>query len=396
MKTTIFIVFVVLIVAFGGYRLARTFGYIPVEVRSSLPLPTSFIKLSAPTSVSYRIEEVARDLYVPWAIVFPSSDRIYVTERDGKIRAIVNGRLQQNPVHTISNVSTQSEEGLMGMTLDPDYNTNRYIYVCYAYEKTSAVLQDKVVRFTDRTNSFEEEQTIIDNIPAARFHAGCRIKFGPDKKLYITTGDATQKESAQDQNSLAGKILRLNADGSIPQDNPFPGSPIFSLGHRNLQGIDWHAETKDLWATEHGPSGNDGPGGGDEVNHIVAGKNYGWPVVSHEKTRPEFITPKLVFTPAIAPASGMFYSGTVFPQWKNNFFFGMLRGNGLMRVTLDESDPTKVLSYETVPEISFGRIREAAQSPDGVIYFSTSNADGRGVKRSGDDKVYRIVPAATQ
>jgi aldose sugar dehydrogenase len=343
-------------------------------------------------SVDYDVEVFAENLYVPWSIVFTSDSRLLVSERDGKIRVINDGNLSEEPLHVFQEVSSDAEEGLMGMTLDPDYGTNRLIYVCYAYRKGSQLV-DKVVQVQDQGDSVEILRTIIDAIPAARFHAGCRIKFGPDNKLYITTGDATNKQLAQNLDSLAGKILRINSDGSIPEDNPFPGSPIWSLGHRNPQGIDWHPESKELWSTEHGPSGFDGPGGGDEVNAIVQGGNYGWPKVSHEEIAEPFEAPKIVYTPAAAPASGHFYYGTQFPQFTNNFLFGGLQTEGIHRVVLTEDTPHEVILHEEISGIGdVGRVREVTEGPDGYIYFSTSNRDGRGSVRPGDDKIYRLVP----
>ena len=159
-------------------------------------------------------------------------------------------------------------------------------------------LADKVVRLIDGNDSIIIDEVLLENIPAARNHAGCRIKFGPDKRLYITTGDALDEDIAQDINSLGGKILRMNQDGSIPVNNPFENSLVYSFGHRNSQGIDWTANSI-LLSSEHGPSGFDGPPGGDEVNKINEGANYGWPIVSHEDIDPRFITPLEVFTPQL-------------------------------------------------------------------------------------------------
>ncbi len=146
-----------------------------------------------------------------------------------------------------------------------------------------------------------------------------------------------------------------------------------------------------MFETEHGPSGFDGPGGGDEVNVIVKGGNYGWPEVSHQESKAGMISSVLEYTPAIAPASGMLYKSDSIPEFKNNFFFGCLRGNGLMRVVIDPKDPAKVISDELMTEVDFGRIRDVAEGPDGAIYFSTSNKDGRGSPRDGDDKIFKIV-----
>ena len=341
--------------------------------------------------VDYTTEVFVENLSVPWSMVFTSPNRVLVTERPGRVRVITDGVLAADPIRVFSEVVSTAEEGLMGMTLDPDYETNKFIYLCIAYEKNSQTV-DKVIRLTDFGDSLGADTLIIDDIPAAKFHAGCRLGFGPDNKLYISTGDATQKESAQETDSLAGKMLRLEKDGSIPDDNPFPGSAVYSLGHRNSQGFDWHPISGLLIATEHGPSGNDGPGGGDEVNLVEAGKNYGWPVVSHTESAPGMVDPLIEFTPAVAPASGMFYSGNVFPQFTNSFLFGVLRGQGIIQVSFDPTDTTKVTAYQKIPGVAVGRVRDVVQGPDGLIYFTTSNTDGRGSVRTGDDKILRLVP----
>jgi aldose sugar dehydrogenase len=341
-------------------------------------------------SNGYKIEIVTRGLYVPWSIVFTDSSRILLTERNGKLRIIQNGTLNEKPLHVFSEVSSRGEEGLMGLAIDPDYDSNSIIYVSYAYPGEGDLFV-KVVRFKDNRDFLSDEKTIIDNIPAARFHAGCRIRFGPDGKLYITTGDATDGGRAQELDRLEGKILRLNPDGSVPADNPFAGSPVWSYGHRNPQGIDWFPGSEILYSTEHGPSGFDGPGGGDEVNVIFKGKNYGWPIVHHMEHKEGMEDPVLEFTPAVAPASGMFYKSGIIKEFKNNFLFGCLRGEGIIMVIVDEDDPAKVISFEKIKDVDFGRIREITEGPDGAIYFSTSNRDGRGDVRDGDDKIYRIV-----
>ena len=188
-----------------------------------------------------------------------------------------------------------------------------------------------------------------------------------------------------------GKILRINPDGSIPEDNPFRGSPVWSYGHRNPQGIDWQPDSGKLYSTEHGPSGFDGPGGGDEINLIEAGGNYGWPLVSHDETREGTFAPLIQFTPAEAPASLSFYASNVLPMFTGSLFFGALRGEGLVRVVLSDSDPNEIITVEKIIS-DIGRVRDVVQGPDGLIYFSTSNRDGRGRAREGDDHIYRIVP----
>lgn len=283
----------------------------------------------------------------------------------------------------------------MSITLHPQYADNRFIYASYAYMTERGMWVD-VVRFKDlpaqagEGGSISDITRIVSGIPAARFHAGSELAFGPDGKLYITTGDATERDLAQDLDSLAGKILRVNDDGSIPDDNPFPGSPIWSYGHRNPQGIAWNS-AGEMYETEHGPSGFDGPGGGDEVNKIEKGGNYGWPLVSHDKTKEGTIAPLLVFTPAEAPASALIYSGKLFPQFKDNLFFGALRGENLMRVSLPGG---AARGFQRLFHEEYGRIREVVEGPDGAIYFTTSNRDGRGDPAPEDDRVFRIIPAA--
>lgn len=357
----------------------------PGEVRQvAQPNSTELAK----EPVEYQLEMVAQDLVVPWSLAFTSSDRILITERPGRVRVIENDILKPEPLITFPEVSSNAEEGLMGLAVDPSYQANRFVYAAYAYLDQSSNMWVRVVRLIDQGSTAQVNKTIIDQIPAARFHAGGRILFGPDGKLYVTTGDALNTSSAQDLDSLAGKILRVNSDGSIPSDNPYPNSPVYSLGHRNPQGLAWHPQTSQLWSSEHGPSGFDGPAGGDEINLIVAGGNYGWPTVSHERSQSGMIDPIHVFTPAEAPGSAMFYSGSVFPQYKDNLFVGALRGEGLIRMQLKDN---LVIMVEKLA-IDVGRIREVVESPEGIIYFTTSNRDGRGSNRAGDDKVYRLTP----
>ncbi len=382
MKKILFIIFII------AFLFIPITNYLKSRTRSQSEI-TSYSSITN-TAKSVSMEIVAQGLEVPWSIVFTSPNRILITERPGSIRIIENNNLLVKPLISFPEVSSQDEEGLMGLTLDPDYDKNHYLYTSYAYPKGNNLVV-KVVRLIDRGNSARVDRILIDNIPAAQFHAGSRIKFGPDNKLYITTGDATDKNLAQDTSSLAGKILRINSDGTIPGDNPFPESPVFTYGHRNSQGLDWYPNSEILYATEHGPSGFDGPPGGDEINVIVKGKNYGWSLVSHEQNRIGLESPKLVFTPAIAPSAGLFYTGGMFPEYKNNFLFTQLKGEGIIRVIVNENDPTKIERFEEIPNINVGRIREIVQGEDGSIYFSTSNRDGRGDIREGDDKIYRLT-----
>ncbi|HKC89096.1 MAG TPA: PQQ-dependent sugar dehydrogenase [Blastocatellia bacterium] len=342
--------------------------------------------------VQFRVETVASNLEVPWAIAFAPDGRVFVTERPGRVRVIEQGRLRPEPVATIREVESADESGLMDLTLHPQFESNHYIYLAYAYRGDGQRV--RVVRFREAAGSLAEPLVIIENIPAAHYHAGTRTRFGPDGKLYITTGDATQRELAQRLDSLAGKTLRLNDDGSVPQDNPFVGRPnarpeIWSYGHRNAQGIAWQPVTDAQFQIEHGPSGFDGPRGGDEVNVVERGKNYGWPVIHHTQTKEGMVAPLLEYTPAVAPAGALFYRGAAFPQFRGDFFFGNLRGERIIRVKLDGR---RVVYQESILQGRYGRIREMAEGPDGAIYFSTSNRDGRGNPAANDDRILRLVP----
>jgi glucose/arabinose dehydrogenase len=352
---------------------------------------------SAPNSrVEFKVETVLGNLEVPWSIVWAPDGRMLFTERVGRIRVYENGKLRPEPLFTVPDVEPSGESGLMSIALHPQFASNRLLYLSYAYKGAGQLV--RVVRYRETPAGLSERFVIIDNIPAAQFHAGCRVRFGPDNKLYITTGDATERDLAQRLDSLAGKILRLNDDGTVPSDNPFVGKAnarpeIWSYGHRNSQGIDWQPNTNLLFETEHGPSGFDGPGGGDEVNIVEKGKNYGWPTIHHTETRAGLEAPLLEYTPACAPASGMFYRGaqfSQFPNFRGNFFFGCLGGTRLIRVVLDGR---RVVTQEDLLSGRYGRIRDVAEGPDGYLYFSTSNKDGRGTPAVDDDRIIRLVPA---
>ena len=353
---------------------------IPTIVRANLPIDP----------VSLNLEVIAEGLFVPWSIVFTGPDRLLVSERNGSIREIVNQKLNPTSLITFKSVAVQQEAGLLGLALDPDYKNNQFLYACYTTSKNGGLV-NRVVKLKDFGTSIVEVGLIVDDIPASYNHAGGRIRFGPDGKLYLTAGDALQKNLAQDLNALNGKLLRYNPDGSIPADNPFNNSPIYSYGNRNSEGFDWDPVNNLLYETEHGPTGFDGPPGGDEINLIQPGANYGWPLVSHTEKMDGTISPLVEFTPAVAPGSGMFYRSSLFPQFTNSFFFGGLEGEGIYRLVISKDNPYVITLIEKL-DLNVGRVRDVVEGPDGSIYFTTSNRDGRGQVRAGDDKVYRITP----
>jgi aldose sugar dehydrogenase len=345
----------------------------------------------------FKLETVAGKLVVPWAIAFSPDGRIFVTERVGRIRVIEDGKLRESPWAELNVDASGGEDGLMGIALAPNFAKTGAVYVVGTFS-TDKHLINRVIRLTDRRGSGSDPVVIIDNIPGARIHAGDAIAFGPDGMLYVATGDVREPNNAQDLKSVAGKILRYRPDGTIPPDNPFPGSPVFALGVRNVQGLAWHPESHELFATDHGPSGFSNEGfrtDHDKLNVIRAGGNYGWPVVAGMNNDPRFIPPLTDWTPAIAPSGLAFYTGSEFP-WKGNIFVGGLRGEQLRRVVLERAPGSstgwRVVRQEALLHGELGRIRAVAMGPDGRLYFTTSNRDGRGRPSPDDDQLIRIVP----
>lgn len=335
-----------------------------------------------------RVEIVATRLQAPWSLAFVPDGRLFVTERPGQVRVFEHGRLLDKPALIVPEVTPNVKMGLLGMAAHPGFATNHLLYLAYNYT-TNGVPKLKVVRYRETGNTLIEPHTIIQNIPAFQNHTGCRLRFAPDGKLFITTGDANDPPLAQRLESLAGKILRLQDDGSIPADNPFLNTPgarpeIWSYGHRNPQGLAFQPGTGFMFAPEHGPNH------GDEINHIVKGENYGWPVIDHRADKPGMRSPLLEFTPAVGPAAATFYRGDVFPALKGNLLVGCLRGEGILRVELNR---TNVISATRLLHRKYGRIREVAEGPDGFIYFTTSQFDPpEGTPRPDYDLILRVVP----
>ena len=357
------------------------------EVTPSPPSGSQAPVFTTQDGVRFRVEVVVSDLEIPWSLVFAPDGRLFVTERPGRVRIIdIGGRTSQLAL-TLDDVFLQGEAGLLGLALDPSFVSNGLVYLYYTARTSGGAAANRVVRYREAGSRLAERVVLLDNIPANVIHDGGRLRFGPDGLLYITAGDAATEQLAQDVASLAGKILRINPDGTTPRGNPF-SSPIYSYGHRNPQGIDWHPTTGDLWESEHGATGN------DEINVIDAGINYGWPRIEGNQTMIGMREPVTFYNPAVAPSGASFYRGQRFPQFVNNLFVGTLRGTHLLRVRLDPAMPRRILGQERLLENQFGRIRDVISAADGSLYFCTNNRDGRGNPVSGDDRIARLVPVS--
>jgi len=332
-------------------------------------------------------ESWVEGLEAPWSLVFLPDSRALISERPGRVRLIRNGSMVREPYLRLD-VAAVGEGGLMGLEVHPNFPDAPYIYAMYTYREEGE-LYNRVQRFQDLGSWAEPDKVIIDRIPGSRYHNGGRLGFGPDGMLYITAGENFRAHRAQDLSTLAGSILRLTPDGSIPKDNPFEGSPIWSYGHRNPQGLDWHPLTGDLFASEHGPSGEFGLSGHDMINVIRKGKNYGWPLEVGVGGLEEYEDP-LVMWKATTPPSGMAF-------WRGALYLATLRSETLMRITLEqENGAFRVTDIEGLfasgrARGRFGRLRAAVAGPDGALYVLTSNRDGRGSSRTGDDRVLRIT-----
>jgi len=353
----------------GGFLLIPRTAEAPPTPPPTSPTPTT----------SARIQTIAEGLEIPWDIAFLPGGDLLVSERPGRvIRVGKDGA--KTPISYESDVRHRGEGGLLGLTLHPGFKRNGFVYL---YTSTPAGTQtvNRVERYRLDGNALIERKNIIEGIPGATYHDGGRMEFGPDGFLYITTGDATRPKIAQDKDSLGGKILRVRDDGSPAPGNPF-GTAIFSYGHRNPQGLAWD-RAGNLWETEHGPTGEQGLCCRDELNLIEAGGNYGWPTITGSEKREGMNAPALISGTADtwAPASLVYLNGSL--------FFGGLKGEALYEAVLDGE---RVGQFKTHLKGEYGRIRTVRLGPDGLLYITTSNRDGRGSPSAGDDKIIRIDP----
>ena len=353
-----------------------TMKFSPSETLVPLPAPVS--NLSNLTNSS-GVEIIAEGLQAPRSIDISKDGRIFVSEKRGSIRVVDNGTLLTEPVGDIK-AENIGDAGLLGLTLHPNFTQNHLFYVYYTYSNSTGLF-NKVLLLTESNNRIIDSKTILDGIPGDEYRDGGRIKFGPDGKLYVSTGDASIPELSQDLDSLAGKILRTNEDGTIPQDNPFSNSPVYAYGFRNVQGLAWAPNSGALYSSDQGGAGN------DEINLISPGKNYGWP---HEECNSSdddnrYTPPVLCFNPSLEP-SGIAFAFSNKLGYQNHLIVATLKGSHLRDIDFDSGSQNTIL-------VGYGRIIDLVESEDGSIFVLTSNTDGRALPQQGDDKILRLTPS---
>jgi glucose/arabinose dehydrogenase len=341
---------------------------------------------SAVRPANVGVQVIATGLRVPWALDTAPDGRVFFTERGGRIRVMQQGAVQPQPWATLD-VTQQagSEWGLLGLVLDPNFAANHYVYVYYT---AAGGGPNRIVRMRDDGGAGTLDKVLLDGIPAGGNHNGGRIKFGPDGKLYATAGESGNTGLAQNLGSLGGKVLRINSDGSIAADNPFPGSPVWSFGHRNPEGLAWHPEGG-LYETEHGPSSGPPLCCHDEVNLIQPGSNYGWPAVYGIAHDGRFADPLLESGGGStwAPSGATFItSGPL----KGSLLFTGLQSRALHRIVFG-ADGRSIAFQEQLLKGQYGRLRDVEPAPDGSFYVLTSNRDGRGSPADEDDRILRVT-----
>jgi glucose/arabinose dehydrogenase len=348
-----------------------------------------------PVKADVRVETVARGLEHPWGLAFLPDGRMLVTERPGRLRIVERDGRVSEPLSGVPEVQARGQGGLLDVALDPHFAKNRLVYLSYAEPGPGGTAGTAVARGRHGEGRLEDVRVIYRQQPKVRgsSHFGSRLVFARDGTLFITQGDrSSYRDGAQDLSVGFGKIVRIKPDGSVPGDNPFVGRDgarpeIWSYGHRNVQSAALHPKTGQLWTVEHGARG------GDELNHPEAGKNYGWPVITYgvdysgatigEGTaKPGMEQPVYYWDPVIAPSGMTFYTGNAFPDWTGSVFIGSLRGQALVRLTLENGRVAREERY--LRELG-ERIRDVRQGPDGLLYLLTDSSDGR---------LLRLRPAA--
>lgn len=365
------ILFIVGVLLVGALLGAIATSKMPAKQPAGLPTPFD----ADSEKITFKDEVIATGLEIPWDLAEEPDGRILITERTGKLKAMSLDK----SIKTLAEipVATVSESGLTGIALHPDYQNNRQLYLYYTFRQGGELL-NKVVRYTLSNDQLKEDKVIIERLPGGQIHNGGRLRFGPDGQLYIETGDAAKPSLAQDPNSLAGKILRYNADGTIPADNPDPNSPIYTSGHRNPQGLAWHPLTEELYATEHGETAK------DELNRLVPGGDYGWKAENQNSVKPILSSGNDTWAP-----SGLAFYGTSIWGLRNSAFMAKLRGKRLTRLEIVDG---QVKSQEDLLVNRYGRLRAVIVTKDGNLLITTSNRDGRATPATDDDRIIKLTP----
>ncbi|WP_223816038.1 PQQ-dependent sugar dehydrogenase [Adhaeribacter rhizoryzae] len=344
-------------------------------------------------STQIGVGTVASGLDVPWEMVWGPDNNIWFTEQGGAVSKLNPATGEKKIMLKIPDVYRRRSMGLLGMALHPDFKKSPYVFLDYTYLQGEAV-KSRLVRYTYQRDTLTSPVVLLDNIPGANGHNGSRLVISPDNKIIMTTGDLNVGKNAQDKSSINGKILRMNLDGSVPADNPIPGSLVWSWGHRNAQGLVW-GPNGNLYSSEHGDASN------DELNLIQKSNNYGWPTVEGYCDQPaekafctttQVTEPLIAWTPVIAPAGIEFYNGTAIPEWRNAVLLTTLKTQ-TFRVLKLNSAGTAITKEEIYLDKAYGRLRDVVVSPAGDIYIATSNKDwnpAEGFPKPADDRIIRL------
>lgn len=342
--------------------------------------------------VAIGVDVVVSGFEIPWAIGFLPDGSWMVTERGGDVRRVdPQGTLDPEPVITVP-AARAGEGGLLGLAIHPEFAENKFFYLFYT-GTDDGELNNRIERYilSDDGTQASLDRTILEGMPANRYHDGGRLRFGPDGMLYATMGDAGIPDLAPDPASLAGKVLRIDPDGGIPEDNPYPESAAWLIGVRNSQGIDWREDGR-MVLVDHGPSFEFGLRGLDEINIADAGENLGWPAITGCETEPGLAPPSMSWKEAMPPGGLAIYTGDEIPQWRGDALIGVLGFGGaaghLHRIRLDPAGNVTLSEVYLLRE--YGRLRDVIMGPDGGLYVTTSNCDGRGDCPESKDVILRI------
>lgn len=372
------------------------------------PMPQEEFIMDPP---GIQVEDFATGLEAMWDILFLPDGRVLLSERPGRIRLVTaEGELRDEPWAAPDHVFHGGGGGMMGLALHPDYPDAPWIYAMYSVFVDGGPV-NRVSRFLDGEDRAGAEEVVLDRLPAANTHNGGRIAFGADGMLYVSIGDTGQRAQAQNVRDLRGSVLRVTPLGEIPEDNPWADTPVWAKGLRNVHGLAVHPSTGELFAADHGPSGEWREplvAHLDEINVLRSGGNYGWPAAVGAPGLPEFEDPIVAWEVAVPPGDLDFYTGDLFPEFQGDLFMASLRTEALVRIRFqdlnDPHRPTHIERWFTDRDLGeapmgegpsrFGRLRAVKVGPDGAIYVGTTNVDrDRGLVREDDDRVIRIVPA---